>query len=100
MNQRNISYIGRYNSRRLFPLVDDKLKTKLIAQQAGATVPELIGVIHNQADVPSIHEMVAKWPGFVIKPPGVQGVRESWLLPPTEMAFTANLQARKSVSKT
>ncbi len=68
MNQRNISYIGRYNSRRLFPLVDDKLKTKLIAQQAGATVPELIGVIHNQADVPSIHEMVAKWPGFVIKP--------------------------------
>nr|WP_176719628.1 alpha-L-glutamate ligase-like protein [Salinivibrio sp. BNH] len=68
MNQRNIRYIGRYNDRRLYPLVDDKLKTKLIAQQAGATVPELIGVIDSQADVKRIHAMVANWPGFVIKP--------------------------------
>lgn len=68
MNQRNISYIGRYNDRHLYPLVDDKLKTKIIAQQAGATVPTLIGVIRHQADVPTVHEMVKGWPGFVIKP--------------------------------
>lgn len=48
MNQRNHSYIGRYNDRSKYPLVDDKLKTKLIAQRAGATVPKLIGVISNQ----------------------------------------------------
>ncbi|MCC4799222.1 alpha-L-glutamate ligase-like protein [Enterovibrio norvegicus] len=68
MNRRNISYIGRYNNRKLFPLVDDKLKTKTLAQHAGATVPELIGVISEQHSVPSIHDMVKDWPGFVIKP--------------------------------
>lgn len=35
MNQRNISYISRYNPRRLYPLVDDKLETKRIALDAG-----------------------------------------------------------------
>lgn len=68
MNQRNISYIGRYNDRTKYPLVDDKLKTKIIAEKAGATVPELIGVISHQAEVKGIHDMVKNWPGFVIKP--------------------------------
>lgn len=68
MNKRNHSYIGRYNDRSLYPLVDDKLKTKFIAQQAGATVPDLIGVIDSQGSVKKIHDMVKDWPGFVIKP--------------------------------
>ncbi|EAS64175.1 alpha-L-glutamate ligase-like protein [Photobacterium angustum] len=68
MNKRNHSYIGRYNDRSLYPLVDDKLKTKFIAQQAGATVPDLIGVIDSQGSVKNIHDMVKDWPGFVIKP--------------------------------
>ncbi|MBY7767539.1 alpha-L-glutamate ligase-like protein [Vibrio fluvialis] len=68
MNKRNHSYIGRYNDRSKFPLVDDKLKTKLIAQRAGCTVPQLIGVVSNQGDVKRIHDMVKEWPGFVIKP--------------------------------
>ncbi|GAL11504.1 alpha-L-glutamate ligase family protein [Vibrio astriarenae] len=68
MNQRNHSYIGRYNDRSKYPLVDDKLKTKIIAEAAGCTVPALIGTISTQADVKSIHKMVKNWPGFVIKP--------------------------------
>lgn len=68
MNQRNHSYIGRYNDRSKYPLVDDKLKTKRIAEQAGATVPELIGVIESQVHVKEIHDLVSQWPGFVIKP--------------------------------
>jgi len=68
MNKRNHAYIGRYNDRSKYPLVDDKLKTKLIAQRAGCTVPQLIGVVSNQGDVKHIHEMVKEWPGFVIKP--------------------------------
>ena len=68
MNKRNHSYIGRYNDRSKYPLVDDKLKTKIIAEQAGATVPKLIGVISHQAEVKTIHKMVKEWPGFVIKP--------------------------------
>ena len=68
MNKRNGAYIGRYNDRSKYPLVDDKLKTKIIAQAHGATVPKLIGVIAQQAEVKRIHEMVKHWPGFVIKP--------------------------------
>jgi alpha-L-glutamate ligase-like protein len=68
MNQRHHGYIGRYNDRDKYPLVDDKLKTKIIAKEAGATTPALIGVIRNQFAVKSIHKMVKEWPGFVIKP--------------------------------
>lgn len=68
MNRRNIRYIGRYNSRKLYPLVDDKLKTKLLAKEYGITTPDLIGTIATQFDVKHIAEMVAGHPGFVIKP--------------------------------
>ncbi|CAH0540538.1 alpha-L-glutamate ligase-like protein [Vibrio marisflavi] len=68
MNQRNNHYIGQYNDRSKYPMVDDKLKTKLLAEQAGCTVPKLIGVISRQAEVKGIHKMVQNWPGFVIKP--------------------------------
>lgn len=68
MNQRNHSYIGKYNDRSKFPLVDDKLKTKKIAQLHGATTPALIGVISHQFEVKKIHNMIKDWPGFCIKP--------------------------------
>ncbi|MBB1485079.1 alpha-L-glutamate ligase-like protein [Oceanospirillum sediminis] len=68
MNQRNHSYIGRYNDRRRYPLVDDKLKTKLLAQQAGASVPGLIGVIRHQGQVRQLSKMISALSGFVIKP--------------------------------
>lgn len=68
MNRRNYSYIGRYNPRSLFPLVDDKLKTKQLALEHGVTVPELIGVVSSQHDVSSVHELVKDHPAFCIKP--------------------------------
>ncbi|GAA4496257.1 alpha-L-glutamate ligase-like protein [Pseudaeromonas paramecii] len=68
MNQRNINYIGRYNPRSLYPLVDNKLKTKRIAIDAGVTVPKLIGTISFQHEVGRITKMVQDWPGFCIKP--------------------------------
>ncbi|WNJ94941.1 alpha-L-glutamate ligase-like protein [Vibrio ruber] len=68
MNKRNHSYIGRYNDRSKYPLVDDKLQTKIIAEKAGCTVPQLIGVIRNQYEVKKIHQLVQQWPNFVIKP--------------------------------
>ena len=68
MNQRNVSYIGRYNPRSLYPLVDNKLKTKRIAVDAGVTVPKLIGTVQHQHEVTKISEMVKEWPGFCIKP--------------------------------
>ncbi|NHI01443.1 MULTISPECIES: alpha-L-glutamate ligase-like protein [Oceanimonas] len=68
MNRRNISYISRYNPRRLYPLVDNKLKTKQIALDAGVTVPEMVGVIEYQHQVAHLWDMVKDWPGFCIKP--------------------------------
>ncbi|EMR12793.1 alpha-L-glutamate ligase [Methylophaga lonarensis MPL] len=73
MNRRNISYISRYNPRRLFPLVDDKLKTKQIALEAGVTVPELIGVIREQHEVRDLAGIVADCAGFCIKPANGSG---------------------------
>ena len=41
INQRNSDYIMRYNKRKLYPLVDDKLQTKQLAIDAGIAVPKL-----------------------------------------------------------
>lgn len=68
MNCRNIRYISRYNPRTLYPLVDDKLKTKTLALEHGVNVPDLIGVIDNQHDVRKIAKMTDGIPGFCIKP--------------------------------
>ncbi len=75
MNRRNHSYISRYNPRRLYPLVDDKLKTKRIAMAAGVAVPELIGIIREQHQVSRFSEMVKDRPGFCIKPARGSGGR-------------------------
>jgi len=68
MNRRNIHYIGRYNNRRLYPLVDDKLRTKLLAEEHGIATPGLIGTIRSQFEVARIAHLVADQKGFVIKP--------------------------------
>lgn len=68
MNQRNSGYIGRYNPRRLYPLVDNKLKTKIIAHKANVTTPALLGVISMQAEVEHVEDYIKDTPGFVIKP--------------------------------
>jgi alpha-L-glutamate ligase-like protein len=68
MNERNIAYISRYNPRKLYPLVDDKLQTKAIAMESGVTVPGLIGVIKQQHQIRYLGEMLAEHSGFCIKP--------------------------------
>ncbi|MDO6575489.1 sugar-transfer associated ATP-grasp domain-containing protein, partial [Staphylococcus pasteuri_A] len=68
MNQRNTGYISRYNPRKLYPLVDNKLKTKIIAQRDNVTIPALIGVVRTQHDIQSIIPLLQKHSGFVIKP--------------------------------
>ncbi len=49
LNRRNGDYILKFNPRRLFPLVDDKLQTKQLALKAGIAVPDLYGVSRNAA---------------------------------------------------
>jgi alpha-L-glutamate ligase-like protein len=68
MNARNRLYIGRYNPRKLYPLVDNKLKTKRLAERAGIAVPELIGTIQSQHEVEALGQQLSDIPAFVIKP--------------------------------
>ncbi|MGE4512014.1 MAG: sugar-transfer associated ATP-grasp domain-containing protein, partial [Sulfurimonadaceae bacterium] len=68
MNSRNIEFISRYNDRKLFPLVDDKLKTKLLAREYGINTPELLYVVRYQHDVYELREKLEGITSFAIKP--------------------------------
>ncbi|MEE8306001.1 MAG: alpha-L-glutamate ligase-like protein, partial [Gammaproteobacteria bacterium] len=68
LNERNGHYISALNPRRLYPLVDDKLRTKELALQAGMTVPELYGTVHTDHDANQLEVLLEGRDNFVIKP--------------------------------
>jgi len=68
MNRRNLEFIFAYNPRHFYPLVDDKLQTKQLAQQAGIAIPALYQVIHYQYQVKQLAALLEPFPDFVIKP--------------------------------
>lgn len=68
IGQRNLDFTTRYNPRRLYPLVDDKLITKNLARQQGVAVPELYGVLKFQGEVRRLSALLEGHPDFVIKP--------------------------------
>ncbi len=77
INRRNVEYIAKYNDRHLYPLVDDKLKTKLLAHSAQIAVPELYGVVSSPGQVKDLPRLLNGRTDFVIKPAsgsGGQGV--------------------------
>ncbi|MDH3545963.1 MAG: alpha-L-glutamate ligase-like protein [Gammaproteobacteria bacterium] len=68
LNERNCEFIMRFNPRRLYPRVDDKVLTKELAIAAGMAVPELYGVIANQGEVRGFANIVTDRESFVVKP--------------------------------
>lgn len=68
INARNRAYIMRRNPRRRYPLVDDKLKTKRLAIEAGIAVPQLYGVLETEHDLSGLGELLKPYSEFVIKP--------------------------------
>ncbi len=68
INQRNSDFVLRYNPRKLFPLVDDKLKTKKLALKAGIAVPPLYDIIEAEQQIKNIEERFAPYDDFVVKP--------------------------------
>jgi alpha-L-glutamate ligase-like protein len=68
LNRRNAEYTLKHNLRRLYPLVDDKVTTKQLAQRAGIAVPELYGVAEENYQVRTLPEMLEKHSDFVVKP--------------------------------
>ncbi|NLW05724.1 MAG: alpha-L-glutamate ligase-like protein, partial [Pseudomonadaceae bacterium] len=68
LNERNIACISAHNPRKGFPLVDDKLQTKLLAQDYQIATPALLGVIRHQAEIAKFERHLPQQDGFVIKP--------------------------------
>lgn len=68
LNARNARYILPMNSRRDYPAVDDKLRTKEIAKAAGLAVPELYDVFRNNYEIKDLEERLAGMDEFVVKP--------------------------------
>ncbi len=68
INQRNSDYIMRYNKRRLYPLVDDKLQTKQLAIDAGIAVPKLYSIIKYNHQRKNLASLLDKHDDVVIKP--------------------------------
>ena len=68
MNCRNVRYISRYNDRSLYPLVDNKLETKLLAAQHNVAVPELIHVVETPRMVEQVYSQLRELDQFVVKP--------------------------------
>jgi len=58
INQRNADFILKYNDRRNYPLVDDKILTKQRAIAAGISVPQLYGVIRTEHDISTLNKLL------------------------------------------
>ncbi|MGD8514251.1 MAG: alpha-L-glutamate ligase-like protein [Granulosicoccaceae bacterium] len=68
INQRNAEYTLKHNPRHLYPLVDDKLRTKRLAEASGIAVPELYGVVEIERQIAALPELLHDHRDFVIKP--------------------------------
>ena len=74
MNARNYYVISKHNKRSLYPLVDDKVQTKKLANGININTPRMIGVVEHQFEVKNLPQIVAGRSEFVIKPAhGSQG---------------------------
>lgn len=68
IGERNASYVLRYNPRKFYPRVDDKLLTKQLAIATGLPVPELYAVVREEHEIAGLHEKLAGREQFVVKP--------------------------------
>jgi alpha-L-glutamate ligase-like protein len=68
MNRRNAEYIMRFNPRSSFPLVDDKLMTKRLAEAHQIPTPPLYHVIDYHGDIAGLEKVLSEIKDFVVKP--------------------------------
>lgn len=68
INGRNALYTLRWNPRRLYPLVDDKLATKRLCEAAGIPAPKLLAVAHHHYELRRLLAEVESHESFVLKP--------------------------------
>lgn len=73
LNDRNANFIMRFNPRKLYPLVDNKILCKSRLQAHGIAVPALLGEINSQYEAGHLAQRLATLDQFVIKPASGSG---------------------------
>jgi alpha-L-glutamate ligase-like protein len=68
MNHRNAACILDHNPRRLFPVVDDKLRLEALCRQIGVPTPEVYGQVVSHSMLRRLREFLGVRDDFVIKP--------------------------------
>jgi len=68
INMRNARFLLPNNPRRLYDLVDNKLRTKALAEAEGMSVAETYGVLRTPHDANIVEKILAGRDAFVIKP--------------------------------
>ncbi len=68
INRRNLDFTLRWNERRLYPLVDDKLQTKRLLDAAGIPAPKLLAVVREHFEVRELPARLEALGSFVLKP--------------------------------
>lgn len=68
INRRNIDFTTKWNRRRLYPLVDNKLRTKAMCLEAGIPVPRLLGKAEHHFEIQALEKRLHDLEDFVLKP--------------------------------
>lgn len=68
INMRNARYLLPNNPRRLYDLVDNKLRTKALAEEQGMTVAETYGVVRTPYEASNVEKLLGGNEAFVMKP--------------------------------
>jgi len=68
INERNHTYMLRWNRRERYPNVDDKLRTKQICARAGIPTAGVLGVARVHAEIRELVDALDAHASFVLKP--------------------------------
>lgn len=80
INCRNRDFISRYNDRSRYPLVDNKLKTKQLAERHNITTPKLLFVVNTQYEIRAVEQQLKNHRQFVLKPAKGSGGKGIWVI--------------------
>lgn len=68
INRRNGEFTLKHNQRKYYPLADDKVTTAAIAEKLNIPIPSIYHVISSTGELREIHDTLAPYSDFVIKP--------------------------------
>ena len=68
INRRNGEYTLKHNRRQYYPLADDKVATAAIAEKFNIPTPSIYTIISSTGELKNLHNTLALYPDFVIKP--------------------------------